>query len=1014
MVKRIPWDDQEAYLLFDTYEKINRYPEQRSALINALSINLRRRATDNNVEIDEAFRNYAGISMRISEIEKILHPEIKGLTKTSELFRTTADLYQNHRRTFLKNVQAIEEYRVKLLPEMVGFDLFEAVVLLDAYLNLDKPGQTKAHTARLVSAKLRSLAVNRGCIIKAGYRSDAGIQGRIKKMDCAFTGKNADSSDVPQVFLEAINLYRFNRAEYRRTLKKANQLIGKVVLPEDAARIEKEKQLAKDAAPVQKTKYIKTKKDRKLKETYPKAFIAVYNALESRFYTSPDGVTGTDIYHDLKKKYPRKTILDILQGASWAKEIRTNKYVHVVGASIMAIQEQNEKKYFSWLKKRISQAQFTLIEKNKNAICMILLQRKVIKKPFFMINEASEISKVVNKVAPCFANVKLRSAAIQMVSMYAIFLEETAALIDNAEPPKGSLAEESERIESVLQDELFAELRDELVHQSITTISALRVLDLWAFMNKHNLYSIGTRHIVLSRVLALLDAKNKNTTTYALRLDDETYEAGSPVSAYLRFCESLATTFPLKFRTLIGARMRGAGAVPLLKNDEGDCVKMAHVNAYVKNDLLPETIAEYAKWLCDMCGKPVTAVSICEIQGEDANPAPLVTDLVEDTPVDIPTPIVPEQSAAKEEDPMVVKVEEAVLEADMDGMSFDALSNTLWISMSWTKELVTKSKRVVDVDGKLIHEDAFIDWEDGADELEGIIDKLMHKNNGYISRAQLFEYVRSEMNMFLNDNDVCDERAVFDIAKHLFEKNRYHGKHYVFRGNMHISRVSDQVGSNLDLFKKYAAEQGGVFTFTGLVEYLKSVCVNTGNLRTQMRLLTESIFFYYDEDLLVTAEAMNMDEDWEKTVSIAVHELFEDVGDHIVLREIPEIWYDRLPSLPGARKWTPLLLQSVLRFYSKELGARTIHAMDGQAIETLHTMLVELNSPIQNFGDVVVSHIIDHEVSKREFKAEDLRLVLVDAGIIQGNELIWNMPKALRGDPRFAWDATGTQVTINI
>ena len=102
MAKRIPWNEQEALLLFDTYDKVQKHPEKKSALINALSINLRRRTADNNVSADDTFRNCAGISMRLSEVEKILHPDKSGLVKTYELFRTTAELYCDRRRTFLK------------------------------------------------------------------------------------------------------------------------------------------------------------------------------------------------------------------------------------------------------------------------------------------------------------------------------------------------------------------------------------------------------------------------------------------------------------------------------------------------------------------------------------------------------------------------------------------------------------------------------------------------------------------------------------------------------------------------------------------------------------------------------------------------------------------------------------------------------------------------------------------------------------------------------------------------
>ena len=209
-------------LLFDTYEKINKNVDKKSALTAALSINLRRMAIDRGVLIDDTFRNYAGIGMRLSEIDKILHPDNKGLTKTSELFRTSAELYVKHRRTFLKNLQVVEEYRVKILADMVGFDLLESVVLLDAYLGIGAPGETRAHTARLASAKLRKLAVNRGCVINEAFRSAGGISGRLKKMELAFQNKAAEAVDVPQVFVDAVELYYENRSEYKRLLKYAN------------------------------------------------------------------------------------------------------------------------------------------------------------------------------------------------------------------------------------------------------------------------------------------------------------------------------------------------------------------------------------------------------------------------------------------------------------------------------------------------------------------------------------------------------------------------------------------------------------------------------------------------------------------------------------------------------------------------------------------------------------------------------------------------------------------------
>ena len=102
-------------------------------------------------------------------------------------------------------------------------------------------------------------------------------------MESAFQHTSVTTDVIPKVFIDAVNLYYSNRNEFKRLLKYANALIGKIVLPEDTAKIEKVKQQARDALPVQKTRFIKTKTDRKLKERYPSEFIAVFNALETRY-----------------------------------------------------------------------------------------------------------------------------------------------------------------------------------------------------------------------------------------------------------------------------------------------------------------------------------------------------------------------------------------------------------------------------------------------------------------------------------------------------------------------------------------------------------------------------------------------------------------------------------------------------------------------------------------------------------------------------------------------------------
>ena len=583
------------------------------------------------------------------------------------------------------------------------------------------------------------------------------------------------------------------------------------------------------------------------------------------------------------------------------------------------------------------------------------------------MDDAEEVATIVNRASSCFASNKTKNLAVQLVTLYATYLKEKMA-----EKPQ---------------------VKEEM---SVPTPSA-----------------------------------NANEKQYVLHVGNETFVGGTPALAFIYFCEELAVTYPLKIRSLIGIRISGRTNIPLKKENSGTDIKMPTINAYIEKDLLANDAVDYAYWICNMCDKKLVTITMSDeatisavtqenISDEDEKNKVVPAESTESantsqtggTPIS--EQIIGAQQPKKKDNPLLSKLEQIVLRADMDGMSYDDLKDTLQITMVLTKQLIAQSTKIVDIKGVLIHEEAFIDWEDGADELEAIIEKLMLKNNGYISSTQLFEYARIEMNMFLNDNDIREERAVYDIAQHLFEKEHYHGKSYVFRGKTHISRSDAGIGSNMDVYKKYATDQGGVFSFNGLVEYLESIGVSIGNLRNQMKMWTEPTFFFYDDDTVAMAEALRIDDEWKKSITQSLKVLFDDAGNHIILRNIPSIWFDRLPAISGNRSWTPLLLQSVLRFYGKELGARTIQALEGQALETVHTMLVVNDSPIQNFGDVVISYLLEQNIERRKFEAEELRLLLVNGGILHGNELIWNMPKALKSDGRFAWDASGNQVTVKI
>lgn len=580
---------------------------------------------------------------------------------------------------------------------------------------------------------------------------------------------------------------------------------------------------------------------------------------------------------------------------------------------------------------------------------------------------------------------------------------------------------DEETIASFLADDEFAPLRDALALQNISTVAELKALKLWPFMNRYNIYSIGMRQTVFSKVNAMLYPVTEldETQAYILSIGDTHHKGRTPAESFQEFCEEMLRRYPLQMRLLIGMRAP-SGKVPISKNEQGrKSLSLSNLQAYIDTELSVDDVLYFSEWVCSRCGEKDAGISISEpqlVSIPQSAKSSLETDLrIERQVVSVSEPVQGmQQSQLQRISAYVNKLEEITLATGMQGITYDDARDAMHVTMAATKQVAANAEHIVDIKGRLFHEDAFIDWDDGADQLEGIIDKLMQKNSGYVAAVQLYEYARVEMNMFLTDNDLNDERFVYDIATHLFEKKGYHNKHYSFYGKMHISRKDHPVTSNLDIFRNFAADQGGIFSFESLVEYLHSIGIASGNLRMQMRIPDEPIFFYYENGILMYADNMHIDDAWISAVKKELTILLTDVGGHIVLRAVPDMWLEQLPSLPTGKHWTPLLLQSVLRCYSKDLDAKTIQALSGQSLDTLHAMLVTNDSPIQTFGDVVVSYLVDNDIEKRSFEAETLRLLLVDAGIIQGNELIWNMPKALSNDERFAWNASGDHVIVKV
>lgn len=361
-----------------------------------------------------------------------------------------------------------------------------------------------------------------------------------------------------------------------------------------------------------------------------------------------------------------------------------------------------------------------------------------------------------------------------------------------------------------------------------------------------------------------------------------------------------------------------------------------------------------------------------------------------------------------------LRAEDVVLQSELKGISVTDLARTLSSSEWNVAKIVRASTKIVSIGDRLIHEDSFSEWEEGARQMDDILTKLMAKNAGYVSCSQLYEYARAEMDLFLHENDMADQRKIFDIAEHLFDKKGYQGKHYTFCNKTHISQNQEKIASKLDIMKKYAHDHQGFFRQEDLGNYLQGLGIQTASLRQQMKVYDEPIFLLYEPGVFITKDSMGIDEEWLQKTSGAFRKLFDDSGDHVVFRDIDSYWYTLLPELPNGKEWTLLLLQSVLMHYGGDIDAKVIRASVNQRLDTLGAMVASISSEIQTFADAVISVILDDGIDERRFESEELRQLLVKRGLIAGSELIWNMPKVLPNDEHFVWDAEGKYVALRI
>lgn len=104
------------------------------------------------------------------------------------------------------------------------WDIYEAAILLDGYLEILQKKQPKVQIVKRLSAELRQMAVNRGIKIDDIYRNENGILYQLQHIGMIYS--EGISIHASQKFAMIIELYRTDTKRYLEVLAEAKKLVA--------------------------------------------------------------------------------------------------------------------------------------------------------------------------------------------------------------------------------------------------------------------------------------------------------------------------------------------------------------------------------------------------------------------------------------------------------------------------------------------------------------------------------------------------------------------------------------------------------------------------------------------------------------------------------------------------------------------------------------------------------------------------------------------------------------------
>lgn len=360
----------------------------------------------------------------------------------------------------------------------------------------------------------------------------------------------------------------------------------------------------------------------------------------------------------------------------------------------------------------------------------------------------------------------------------------------------------------------------------------------------------------------------------------------------------------------------------------------------------------------------------------------------------------------KDSDGSFDQIEDFVREADVDGITASALSSKTGKSIWLVNKYLRAQPYAIEIPGNVyVHADNVIDLLENKTKIQKIIENQFGKFCGYTNDEVLMDAAVISLGMFLNDNCIDIPAKIYGIARYLF------GKDYYFAGDKHIWKTEPKYSeTNVGVLLGFISSNGGRASKTQCSEYLQKVKLASGNINGLLSMTTNKDVFFYGNEEYVLAENIIENDSWVSLVKKQVDRLFKS-SPYVIPREINDNWFELLPPLYGGLNWNLALLQDLIKKYMPDY--RLITANENQGLETIRAGIVPEDSVIGNFADLVYARLIEDSTLTMpvRLQKENLRQMLIEYKMIQGNELIYTLPKALDG-AKYAWNDDGESVLI--